>query len=240
MKKLITLLFIVIYSTVVFAQQEYKDVVYLKNGSIIRGLIVEQKLNEFLKIKIVDGSVFVYKMEEVDKIAKEKINDSQADGFFFGISYAVLLTKKPSSGDLHANHSSGSTSMKIGYVFQNNIGFLLGGDFHNRRSSTGGISRYTYIAKVGPVFGVGASTHIYPMIGYVGGEPAHNMGNGNGYYFGTGFDFKLTHNTGIYFEPGICSWEKEFSKDGMNGIENYELDESLYSFVMAIGVSLRF
>jgi len=51
---------------------EYVDVVYLKNGSIIRGLIMEQIPNETLKIQTADGSLFVYKMEEVVKITKEE------------------------------------------------------------------------------------------------------------------------------------------------------------------------
>ncbi len=51
---------------------EFVDVVYLKNGSIIRGLIMEQIPNETLKIQTADGSLFVYKMEEVVKITKEE------------------------------------------------------------------------------------------------------------------------------------------------------------------------
>lgn len=50
---------------------QYIDVVYLKNGSVIKGIIIEQIPNEKLKIQTKDGSVFVYKMEEVAKIAKE-------------------------------------------------------------------------------------------------------------------------------------------------------------------------
>ncbi len=48
--------------------QNLQEVVYLKNGGVIRGLIIEQKPNESLKIQTVDGNVFVYKMDEVDKV----------------------------------------------------------------------------------------------------------------------------------------------------------------------------
>lgn len=51
--------------------QSTTDVVYLKNGSIIRGLIIEQVPNESLKIQTKDGSVFVYQMSEVAKMTKE-------------------------------------------------------------------------------------------------------------------------------------------------------------------------
>jgi hypothetical protein len=50
---------------------EYVDVVYLKNGSIIRGLIIEQTPNVSLKIQTADKSTFVYSMDEVEKITKE-------------------------------------------------------------------------------------------------------------------------------------------------------------------------
>jgi len=52
------------------ARAEDQDVVYLKDGSIIRGTIIEQVPNVSLKIKTGDGSVFVYQMDEVEKISK--------------------------------------------------------------------------------------------------------------------------------------------------------------------------
>lgn len=61
------------FSLLSIAQQNYEDVVYLKNGSIIHGTIIEQIPNESLKVKTKDGSVFVYKMTEVDKMTKEQI-----------------------------------------------------------------------------------------------------------------------------------------------------------------------
>jgi hypothetical protein len=48
------------------------DVLYLKNGSIIRGTITEMVPNKTIKIKMADGSLFVYKMEEVEKFVKEE------------------------------------------------------------------------------------------------------------------------------------------------------------------------
>ena len=49
----------------------YVEVVYLKNGSVIRGIILEQIPNVQLKIETADGNIFIFKMEEVEKIAKE-------------------------------------------------------------------------------------------------------------------------------------------------------------------------
>ncbi|MDH6341960.1 hypothetical protein M2480_000622 [Parabacteroides sp. PFB2-12] len=57
--------------TTAFSQETVRETVYLKNGSIIKGLVIEQVPNESLKIQTADGSIFVYKMEEVEKITKE-------------------------------------------------------------------------------------------------------------------------------------------------------------------------
>ena len=69
------------FSTKTFAQQNMIDVLYLKNGSIIRGYVIEQIPNKHIKIQTKDGSIFVFKMDEVIKTIKEidqnKINKSE-------------------------------------------------------------------------------------------------------------------------------------------------------------------
>lgn len=59
--------------------QQYEDVVYLKNGSIIRGVIMEQVVGESIKIKTGDGNLFVFKMDEIEKMTKEKIAVKEED-----------------------------------------------------------------------------------------------------------------------------------------------------------------
>lgn len=57
-----------------FSQAEaegIEEVVYLKNGSVVRGIIVEQIPNETLRIRTQGGSEFVFQMSEVLKITKE-------------------------------------------------------------------------------------------------------------------------------------------------------------------------
>ena len=63
---------VVLFSTIMFAQNSTQDVVYLKNGSIIRGIIIEQVPNQTIKIQTMDGNVFVYKIDEVEKMTKEQ------------------------------------------------------------------------------------------------------------------------------------------------------------------------
>ena len=72
MKRILILFaFAVVAVMQTMAQTSMIDVVYLKNGSVIRGIITEQTPNESLKIKTSDGNLFVYQMGDVERISKE-------------------------------------------------------------------------------------------------------------------------------------------------------------------------
>ena len=51
---------------------EWLDVVYLKNGGVVRGVIVEQRPNQSLRVETRDGSVLIFKLDEVDRFGKER------------------------------------------------------------------------------------------------------------------------------------------------------------------------
>ncbi|MCR5822547.1 MAG: hypothetical protein K6F85_06510 [Bacteroidales bacterium] len=89
LKKIIIniLLVFCVYGSII--AQNTRDVVYLKNGGIIKGQIVEQIPGQNLKIETSDGSVFVYQTSEVEKITKEQVettsnrlNDYQEKNYF--------------------------------------------------------------------------------------------------------------------------------------------------------------
>jgi hypothetical protein len=52
--------------------QQYEDVVYLKDGGVRRGLILEQIPGESVKLKTNYGEIFVFSMSDISKIAKEE------------------------------------------------------------------------------------------------------------------------------------------------------------------------
>ncbi len=74
MLRLISILFVAVFcvSEEVLGQQ-LEDVVYLKNGSIIKGVIVEQIPGESVKLETRDGNVFVFTMLEIAKITREQL-----------------------------------------------------------------------------------------------------------------------------------------------------------------------
>lgn len=86
MKKYLTLILFVCVTAISFAQNNYQDVVYLKNGSVIRGIIVEQVPNKSIKIETSDKSIFVYQMDDIEKLTKEQMqvgNDKSFDNLGF-------------------------------------------------------------------------------------------------------------------------------------------------------------
>lgn len=61
------------FSAVLWAQTTLEDVVYLKNGSIIRGQVLEYDPSTNIKIQINGGSILVYASNEVVKMEKEEV-----------------------------------------------------------------------------------------------------------------------------------------------------------------------
>ncbi len=67
-----TLIFLFVFITISFTQNtKAVDVVYLNDGSIIKGDIIEIIPNETIKIKIIGGNVFVFQMSTVKSIKQE-------------------------------------------------------------------------------------------------------------------------------------------------------------------------
>jgi hypothetical protein len=73
MKNYIRLLLLaaVILLSVTALVAQTKDIVYLKNGSVIKGMILEMIPEKTIKIQTADGNIFVYNMSEVEKVGKE-------------------------------------------------------------------------------------------------------------------------------------------------------------------------
>lgn len=122
--------------------QYYEEVIYLTNGSVIRGDVIEQTQEE-IKIKIAGGSVLVYKMSEVERITKEE----------------KTLKEKKRDRDF--------TSPKLGYYHAVNFGLLPGqGEFGT--FAFGGslhyVLGYQYKPIIGAGIGVGADSYIYSEI----------------------------------------------------------------------------
>jgi hypothetical protein len=154
MKTTFLLISIFLITTCLAYAQQYEDVVYLKNGGEIHGTIIEQVPNVSIKIKTNEGNIFVYKMEEIEKITKQEISDKNAkeektnlklknrtSGLFFRVDMEVggPTGSTPGGGDwsdIFTVHLG--NNYYLGYMFNRNFAlvgnlgwslWLLTGDF---------------------------------------------------------------------------------------------------------------
>lgn len=99
------------------------ETVYLKNDSIIKGEIIEQVPNQSIKVRTKDGSVFVYNVDDVQKITKEDKNEMKNSGHR-GLDFSVEI-----SYDIAAKIGNGTflTGIGIGKRFTKNFYWGIGG-----------------------------------------------------------------------------------------------------------------
>src|SRR3990170_9138015 len=61
------------------AQTGMQDVIYLKNGSVIKGSITEHIIGSQVKIMTYGGSIFSFQYSEIEKMVKEEIPYNMPD-----------------------------------------------------------------------------------------------------------------------------------------------------------------
>jgi len=119
MKNIITTIFIILGLTA--HTQSTTDILYLQNGSIIKGKIIE-KTNDTTKIETCCGSIFAYTSVEIDRT--EILNDPlpgylKSSGYFNYTSMGLLL----GSG---SNDYQGILSILMEHNYQLNQYFAFG------------------------------------------------------------------------------------------------------------------
>jgi hypothetical protein len=92
MKKIISFIILLIFILLPLAAQKSKDVLYLKNGSMIYGKLIEVKDNQY-KIRTSDGSIFIYSGQEIEKFVNETplFDGREKNGFGFALEAGFLI-----------------------------------------------------------------------------------------------------------------------------------------------------
>lgn len=71
MKKVFLIAAMLVASVSAFSQV-FREVVYLKNGSVVKGDIVEFQPDKLIKMETADGSLFVFEYNDIEKITRER------------------------------------------------------------------------------------------------------------------------------------------------------------------------
>lgn len=74
-KMLMTLICLILLCGFSFGQKDL-DVIHFKNGAVVKGRIIENVINNYVKIELLDGSVVAYSYSDIDKITKEATTPS--------------------------------------------------------------------------------------------------------------------------------------------------------------------
>lgn len=126
MKRFIFAACFFLFATTGYAQQISLDVVYLKDGSIIQGVIIEQIPDDTLKIQIQGGSVFVFKMADVLRINRT-YKSTQIHGYQVGrkepVVGCLLSLLVPGAGQLY-NEDFGGAGLFFGSFMVGSIVFF--------------------------------------------------------------------------------------------------------------------
>ena len=101
MKKHLTIVIVLIFTLFPLSAQKTKDVLYLKNGSIIYGKLIEIVGDQY-KMQTTDGSIFIYSTSDVEKFAKETpfFDGRKVEGFGFSLEAGIL------AGAQHTSYSA--------------------------------------------------------------------------------------------------------------------------------------
>jgi hypothetical protein len=100
MKKNLILLIMLTTIILPLSAQKTKDALYLKNGSVIYGKLLEISENRY-KIQTSDGSLFNYSSDEVDKFLKEspRFEGRKSSGAGFAVETGLLIGSQNSEFD---------------------------------------------------------------------------------------------------------------------------------------------
>ena len=81
------------------SSQEMEDVVYLRDGTSVRGTVIERTLGESLTIRGQDGSVVTYRMKEISRIVQEPVKGPEEQA----VEPAQSWQRGESIGSTHKN-----------------------------------------------------------------------------------------------------------------------------------------
>ena len=151
-RRLSLILALFLFLGTLHAENKARDVLFLKNGSIIKGLIVELIPDTVVKIQTADGSMFVYAMTEVAKIEKEIVAAPQMSDSTPAAKtdQEILEFEKPKFslfgglalpvGDFaEKNNGSAKTGFTFGFQYAGpgQIGFLLNASYSSNSTELG-------------------------------------------------------------------------------------------------------
>jgi len=199
------------YTLSAYAQEGLQDVIYLKNGSIVRGDVIEYKFGEYVKILSSGQNVWVFESDEIEKIAKEdavplKNKIEFKEKGYFNVSDVGALAGSNSWGST----LSFSVLITNGYKFENRISVgLVTGLEVMRIVAIPALAEFRFDftkGKTSPFVAVRGG-YSFPLTNFesVANNPTYQGGYSAGAVFGV--RNYLANNTALVFSLGFRQTE---------------------------------
>ena len=208
----IIILIILLTATAVRAQ-EYRDVVFLKNGSVIKGFYKELYPSDSLRMETIDGGVLVCAFTDIERIAKERtkiyvVNTQEADmlpprvwrpkGYIGSVEYGRDIN----SSDSHIVITSMFTVH--GYQFNPYFYFGLGFGIQHMEYEAEGL-KLSFTESTIPLF-ADMKIHLLKtrIAPFVDGRLGYSVKGFKGFYLNpsAGVSFGISPRTGGYLGLG--------------------------------------
>ena len=198
---------LLICSSATLAQNLDEDVIYLKNGSVIRGQIIEQKFGEYVKIESYGANVWVFDAEAIDRIVKAEAINLKKQGIiketgYFNVSEAGVLGGKDDFG----NKFSLSVLVTNGYKFKNKIsaGVTTGLEVMEIASAPALADvRFDFSNKKFTPFIAAHAGYSFPLTNYYNATGNHVYQGGYSLGAAAGIKNYFTDNTALVFSIGF-------------------------------------
>ena len=241
----LTLLFTV---SITFAQKGKRDVIYLKNGSIINGQIISSLPSGQVKIKTKDNSLWVFEAAQIDSISKKTAKFNQIHTGYFNLTEAGVLV-----GNSNNKYATPFSLMNIsGWQFENrfSIGAGAGIEFYSE-TYLPVVADFRYYLKrqgVNPFFGLQGGYSFAldkPDKQYVYGNTLlWNIPNGStldvkakgGFLLNpfVGFSTSLNENMALTFSAGYRIMRQRYTRE-----DNYLIDIDYNRLSLKIGLMFQ-
>ncbi len=226
--KLMLVVAVVLFCTSLTARSEAVHAVYLKDGTVVKGKIIDVVADESIRIRTTDGEIRVFQMGEIDKIMKRKAHSGSSSS---SSRFELSLLGGYGSQDIYRVGLGG----RIGYVWSS--GFYVGasGAYHLGTTEQAQVIGYSLSATanslyVGPELGydlrLGLGASLRP---YVNGGFYSALASMSGFgTTGTASESRFYVAPGLLFQ--IAAGPILFGADGRYLIVTGENGEEVNSF----------
>lgn len=266
MKYLFTIILSLLSTSFIIAQEENK-VIHLKNGSIIKGVIIEEVPNKSIKIKTEIDNIFVFELDEIEKISFDEKNEIESNkneeeekkdktfnpktknkGFFCSFEIGSIINFNNSTYPFETfNSRLFSSRINLGGRINStlSLGAQLGYDVGVKNINN--FSRFNYNIPIGVFSRINIlkKSQNTPFIdfgvGYIysdmNSEYIVNLDHHLYFSHSIGWKFWLNNRIALIFKAGYFGTLSFLSKDNIN--ENFTFRDNLGSTFLLSGINVK-